>query len=260
MSNSLSGKVALITAGSAGLGAAIAHKLASAGMRLVINYSSNESRATSLIQELRSTYVSSSSSSTEDSQSYIAIKADVGSRPDITRLVSETVAAMGQLDVVVSNAGWTRFTHFTELDEAMVESDWDRCFNMNVKSHLFLMHAAKPYLEAAEGAFVTTASVAGVKPSGSSVAYAVTKAAQIHLVKTLAMIVGPKIRVNCISPGILLTEWGLQFSEEHLNNAKEKTLLKRFATVEDCAEQVLLFAKSRSITGTNALLDSGFSL
>lgn len=114
----------------------------------------------------------------------------------------------------------------------MLDEDWDRCFLYNVKSHLWLMHAAKEALEHSEGAFITTASVAGVKPSGSSLPYAVTKAAAIHLSKALAVICSPKIRVNSVSPGLLLTEWGLKFGEEKIQAATNATKLKRLATVE----------------------------
>lgn len=94
------------------------------------------------------------------------------------------------------------------------------------------MHAAKPALEESEGAFVTTASVAGVKPGGSSLAYSVTKAAALHLSKALAGICGPRVRVNAVSPGLLLTEWGMRFSEEKREMAREATKLKRLASVE----------------------------
>jgi NAD(P)-dependent dehydrogenase (short-subunit alcohol dehydrogenase family) len=76
---------------------------------------------------------------------------------------------MGRLDLVVSNQGWTRIRNFYDLDENVDEGDWDRCFNMNVKSHLFLFHAARKHLEKSGGSFITVASLAGVKPSGSSV-------------------------------------------------------------------------------------------
>lgn len=78
-------------------------------------------------------------------------------------------------------------------------------FNINVKSHLWLMQAAKKHLDESEGVFITTASAAGMTPSGSSLAYSVTKAAQIHLVKNLAVMAAPRIRVNSVSPGLLLT-------------------------------------------------------
>jgi NAD(P)-dependent dehydrogenase (short-subunit alcohol dehydrogenase family) len=139
---------------------------------------------------------------------------------------------MGRLDVVISNAGWTRITNFLNFSEGTLESDWDTCFTYNVKSHLWLMEFSKPHLEAVEGSFVSTASLAGVKPSGSSLPYSVTKAAQIHLVKGLAVICGPKIRVNCVSPGLLLTDWGMQFSEEQKGKALEGTRLKRLPRVE----------------------------
>lgn len=111
----------------------------------------------------------------------------------------------------------------TSIDDNAHEEDWDRTFNLNVKSHMWLMHAAKKHLDETEGAFITTASIAGVIPSGSSLVshfglrypirarvntsqpYAVTKAAQIHLVKALAVMAAPKIRVNSVAPGLLLT-------------------------------------------------------
>lgn len=90
------------------------------------------------------------------------------SRSDIVRLVDETVRVMGRIDVVISNNGFTRFRDFMDLEDNVDEEDWDLCFNANVKCHLWLMHAAKPHLEPAEGAFISTASLAGVVPSGSS--------------------------------------------------------------------------------------------
>ena len=123
-------------------------------------------------------------------------------------------------------------TNFANLEEGMLDADWDRCFLYNVKAHLWLMHAAKPHLEENEGAFVTTASIAGVKPSGSSLPYSVTKAATIHLTKALAVICSPKVTVNSVSPGLLLTDWGLSFGEQKIEAATQATKLKRLATVE----------------------------
>lgn len=206
--------LALVTAGSAGLGAAVAELFARNGFRVAINYHGNAERAEELVTKLKSI---SKLEPKEGRVDYHAIKADLSVRADVERLVKETISTMcpepskQQLDVVFSNGGWTRMTNLMDLEEAMVDDDWDRCFTMNVKSHLWLMYAAKPYLEASysekDGAasFITTASLAGVKVSGSSLAYAVTKAAQLHLAKGLAMIAAPKIRVNSVSPGLLLT-------------------------------------------------------
>lgn len=197
----------------------------------VINYANNQSRAKSLLEELHNI---PSTTSSGQSPRFDAIQADVGDRPSIQRLVQETVSRFGRLDVVVSNAGWTRVTNFGNLDEGMLEDDWDKCFLYNVKAHLWLMHASREELEKTEGAFVTTASIAGIKPSGSSLPYAVTKSAAIHLSKSLAVICSPKIRVNSVSPGLLLTEWGMKFGPEKIEKATSATQLKRLATVEVC--------------------------
>ncbi|KAK1979365.1 short chain dehydrogenase [Colletotrichum cereale] len=245
-----SAPVALITAGSAGLGAAAARVFVRNGFKVVINYSNNVERAETLVEELKKSAGSE----------VLAIKADLGNRDDISRLVDETVEAMGRLDVVFSNGGWTRLRDIMNLDDNVVEDDWDRCFNMNVKSHLWLMHAAKKHLDETEGAFITTASVAGVGVNGSSMAYSVTKAAQIHLAKALAVAAAPRIRVNSVSPGLLLTDWAERFSDEEKAGHIQQTKIKRAVTVEDVAEQVYTLAKSRSITGANVVIDGGYTL
>lgn len=158
-------KVALVTAGSAGLGACIAKMLARQGMRVVVNYSSNVTRADILVSELQSAFSASATSSTDH---FVAVQADMGDRDAVERLVAATYQKMGRIDVVVSNAGWTKMRDFLDLDDGLYDEDWDRCFRINVKSHLWLFHAVRPYLDATQGSFITTASVAGIKPSGSS--------------------------------------------------------------------------------------------
>lgn len=189
-------KVALVTASSAGLGAAAGKGLAAAGFRVVINYNSNKQKADQVIQDIRGT---------DPRAKCVAFQADVSNREQIEQLVESTVSYAGRLDAVVSNQGWTRMRDFANIDDNMDESDWDQCFQMNVKSHLWLFHAARPHLARSKGSFTTVASLAGVIPSGSSWAYSVSKAAQIHLVKILAKTAAPDIRVNSVSPGILLT-------------------------------------------------------
>jgi NAD(P)-dependent dehydrogenase (short-subunit alcohol dehydrogenase family) len=197
-------KVALVTASSAGLGAAIVQALAP-HYRVVVNYFSRQEKAEAVIKAASETKPFYEPKEPR----FHAIKADASSRPALESLVAETVSTMGRLDVVVSNNGWTRLTNFFDLDDQVREEDWDRCFNANVKSHLWLLYAAKPHLEKSEGggAFVTVASLAGVRPSGSSLPYSVTKAAEIHLTKGLAMICGKSVRCNSISPGLMMTEW-----------------------------------------------------
>ncbi|KAF4975189.1 hypothetical protein FZEAL_7997 [Fusarium zealandicum] len=241
-----SSPVVLITAGSAGLGAVVAQTFSHHGYRVVINYSSNAERAESLVAQL--------------SAGCIAIRADLGVRADIQRLVAETYAAMGRIDVLFSNGGWSMFRDTSSIDDNVFEQDWDKAFNMNVKSHLWLLQAAKPYLEESQGSFIATSSIAGIRGMGSSLAYGVTKAAQLHMIKALAGMVGPNIRVNSVSPGLLQTDWAARFTDEQKEEHRQQTKLKRFVELEDVAAQVLLLAKSKSMTGTNTIIDAGCSL
>lgn len=162
--------VALVTAGSAGLGAVVAKTFARQGYRVVINYSSNSERAGGLIAQLSSQQAGQSDGN-QGTARYIAIRTDLGAKADIQRLVEETHRAMGRIDVLFSNGGWSRFCDTTSINDNVFEEDWDRAFNMNVKSHLWLLHAAKPYLEEAEGSFITTSSIAGVRGVGSSLVF-----------------------------------------------------------------------------------------
>lgn len=131
----------------------------------MINYASNASRAEQVVEELEKL---SPIPKQEGTKNFSSIRADLSKRDDIIRLVSEATAEMGKLDVLFSNGGWTMIRNFRDLDDNMNEDDWDKCFNMNVKSHLWLMHAARKWLDESEGVFITTASLAGVRPSGSS--------------------------------------------------------------------------------------------
>lgn len=171
--NSSPRKVALVTASSAGLGAATARAFTSAGYNTIVNYFSNADKANALVDDLMKTAEASGSSNDDPvdrgRQRCIAIRADLSRREEIQRLVEEAIRAMGRLDVIVSNQGWMQMRNFNDIDDNVVEADWDGCFNMNVKSHLWLFHAAKHHLQETGGAFVGVASLAGVTPSGSSI-------------------------------------------------------------------------------------------
>ena len=112
----------------------------------------------------------------------------------------------------------------------MTEAEWDKAWAINTKAHLHLLRAALPHFTTANpegGVFLTTASTAGVSTSGSSMAYSVSKAAGLHLVKCLAATQGPKIRCNAVLPGLLLTEWGDQFGQERIEAVKGVSYLKK---------------------------------
>lgn len=160
-----SAPVVLITGGTAGLGAAVARHFARHGFRIVVNYNSDIDRANKLLEEL--SLLGNQPPSTNGID-YTAIRADLTYRDEIERLVQEAISIMGRLDVVFSNGGWTKFRDMTSLDDNIFDEDWDKAFNMNVKSHLWLIHAAKEHLEKTEGSFMATASLAGVSQQGSS--------------------------------------------------------------------------------------------
>ncbi|CAG9945813.1 unnamed protein product [Clonostachys rosea f. rosea IK726] len=191
------------------LGSAVARLFAHHGYRVVINYHTDSERARTLIAELSAQHAKLSDvEGIKTISRYISIQADLASALEIRPLLKETYAAMGRIDVVLSNGGWTKFRDTASIDDNVFEEDWDRAFNMNVNSHLWLLQASKQYLDETEGAFITTASIAGVTGVGSSLvvrAYGTTKAAQLHMVKGLACMVAPKIRVNSVSPGLLQT-------------------------------------------------------
>ena len=135
---------------------------------------------------------------------------------------------LGGLDVVIANAGWTRFSDFADLD-ALSDEEWDRCWRTNVLGVKALVSSAMPTFEAnAEGGVVlVTSSIAGRTIGGSSMAYSVTKAAQLHLVKCVAKTQGAKVRANAVLPGLLLTEWGLEYGQEKIDGLKDAAVLKK---------------------------------
>jgi NAD(P)-dependent dehydrogenase (short-subunit alcohol dehydrogenase family) len=177
MASTAAPKVALVTACSAGLGAAIARTLGvDCGMSVVINYTHNANRANTVLASLRQETATRRRLSDAPKsagtlyQTFHAVATNLHKLDEIARLVKETLALTGgRLDAVVSNVGWTRMTDFADLQQGTVEGDWDRCFEVNVKSHLKLFSAIHDALKAApDGVFISTASVAGVKPSSSS--------------------------------------------------------------------------------------------
>ncbi|KAK9452134.1 uncharacterized protein V1518DRAFT_410443 [Limtongia smithiae] len=250
---SLSGKVALVTGGSAGLGAAVARRLAGEGCAVAINYASSADRARALADEIAA----------EHGVRTLVLCGDVASEAVCRDLVERTVAELGRLDLVVSNAGWTRIVNFADLD-GVTEHDFDKCYALNVKSHFWLFRAAKPHLASGDeefgGSFLVTSSVAGLKPAGSSIPYAITKSAAVHLVKVLAKAHGPNIRVNAICPSLLLTEWGKSFGPERIKAVTASLPLKRLPSLDDAADAFISTARNTSITGSIIVVDSGMAV
>ncbi|KAL4868808.1 hypothetical protein BDV12DRAFT_196966 [Aspergillus spectabilis] len=249
MPYSLKNRNVLVTAGSRGLGALVAQKFAAEGCNVAINYFSSKDAAEKIAADIQA----------QHNVKTITIRGDASIQGDCQNIVQTTIEQLGGLDILVSNAGWTKITVFNDLD-AMGDEDWDMCWAANVKGHLWLFKAALPTFKANPdgGVFLLTSSAAAVSATGSSLPYSVTKAAGLHLVKCLAQTQGNKVRVNAVLPGLLLTDWGMRFPQEKIDLYKAKSPLNTLPEVEDTADAYITLAKNSSMTGQAVQIDSGF--
>lgn len=245
----LKDKNALVTGGSAGLGASVCRQLAAEGVNLAINYSASKDRAEALAKELREKY----------KVKVVVIQADVfGGADTADKLVEDAAEQLGGLDIVISNAGWTEVVPYDNL-EALDDRLWDGCFQANIKSHFFLFRAAKKIFDVnlGGGTFIVSASLAGRIVYGSSIPYAVSKAGLIHLVRMLAQSQGPKVRVHAVCPGLLMTEWGQRFPKERVDQAIERSPINQLPDVDETGAHFVLLCKLATSTGTTVGIDGG---
>jgi len=215
---------------------------------VAINYVSSENQADELAKEIL----------TKHGVKTTIIQGNMGLEADCVKTVEIAIERLGGLDIIVSNAGYTRFVTFNDINAPTVE-DWDLCYAVNVKAQHILMREATPIFNSNSdgGVFLITSSIAGVGMQGSSMPYSVTKAAQLHLMRCLAFTQAPKIRVNAVLPGILLTEWGNRYPKEKIAEMKEKAWLKRETDLDDTAQAYIDAAKNSSMTGQKIQVDSG---
>ncbi|KAL5114290.1 hypothetical protein ACEQ8H_007810 [Pleosporales sp. CAS-2024a] len=246
----LKGRNVLVTGGSAGLGRVLSKAFASQGCNIAINYFNRIEPAQQVAAECEELGVKA-----------VIIKADMTSTSEARRVVQETIQKLGGLDLILANAGWTRFSEWNDL-ESMSEEEWDKCWSANVKVPKTLLSETRATFDANPdgGHMITTGSIAGVSQGGSSMPYAVTKAAQLQLVKCLAVTVGPKIRVNTVLPGLLMTEWGNKYSAERIQEMKDKAVLRHEAYLDDCVDAYVMLAKNTSMTGMRIQCDAGLNV
>lgn len=240
--------VALVTGGGTGLGKAVSLELARRGANVAIVYSRSDSDAFATAEEVRALGVRSE-----------AYQCDVSQGPAVRALMPKVLDVFGRLDILINDAGTTKFVPFPDL-EGVTDEDWDRIMSVNVKGPWMLVRAAAAALAEQQGSIVNVASVAGIRPGGSSLTYCVSKAALIHLTSCLAVAMAPKIRVNCVAPGLFLTRWTAGFPEERIQGMIGRTPLKQTVNVEDLARATVDLACNRSITGSIHVVDSGIQL
>lgn len=240
----LSGKVALVTGSSSGIGAETARRLAGLGANVVVNSASSVEAGTAVAESLptESRYV----------------QADISDQAQGRALLDATIDAFGRLDILVNNAGWTTVVPHEDLD-ALTDEIFRKTFDVNVFGTWWLTKAAIPLLrESDDPNIVNVTSLAGVRPTGSSIAYAMTKAALNHMTVLLAKSYGP-IRVNAVAPGLVATPWTDDWDALH-EMVTNTAPIGRSATPEDCAEAVLAFVRNRYATGQVFVVDGGLSL
>ncbi|MCC6176379.1 MAG: glucose 1-dehydrogenase [Chloroflexi bacterium] len=242
----LQGKVAIVTGGGTGIGKAISQALAAAGADVAVNYSRSEADATATAHELEAAGVRA-----------LPVQADISRSGDVSAMVDRVVHELGRLDVLVNNAGFTKFVPMRDL-EGMDEKTWERVFQVNVKGAWLCAKAVAPAMrQQGEGAIVNVASVAGLRVTGSSMAYAVSKAAMIHLTKCLALALSPEIRVNAVAPGLVVTRWWNHADEQFLAARRADAPLKRSVAPEEVATVALELIRNPSTTGQTVAIDAG---
>jgi ketoreductase RED2 len=245
MADAADAPVALVTGSSSGIGAQVARRLLADGHRVVVNSVRSVDDGKALAAELG------------DAAHYV--QGDVAIEADAQRIVTETVGHFGRLDVLVNNAGTTVRIPHGDLQAATPEV-FRRLFDVNVVGAWQVIVAAVPHLrETGAGCIVNVASLAGVRPTGSSVPYAVSKAALNHLTVLLANVLGPQIRVNAVAPGLIDTPWTADWDDVRgVVNAMAP--LQRSGQPNDVAEVVLSLVRTAYVTGQIWVVDGGLSL
>lgn len=243
----LSGRVALVTGGSGDLGTAICRALAEAGCDIAVGYVGNREGATRTGRMVEAL-----------GRRARAVQFDQADPAAIDPAVARAAAELGRLDVLVNNAGWNIGIPFPELDK-LTSDVWDRLFATNVRGPFQLARAAAPFMRKhGGGRIVNIASIAGLKPGGSSIGYASSKAALIHLTRCLAIALAPDITVNCVAPGLIEgTRMAQRLPPAVAETVRQSAVLGRTSDRNDIATQVVTFCRADSVTGQVAVVDGG---
>jgi len=247
-------KVAIVTGGSRGVGAATANLLAKKGWNVAITCTSSMNEAEEIVKKCKLLGVDS-----------LAISANVADDNACQETIKKTLDKWGRIDSLINNAGTTKFAHHGDLN-ALNADDFQYIYSVNVIGPFQMVKAAKDaLLESEDASIVNVSSIAGIKGVGSSLAYATSKGALNTMTLSMARNLGP-IRVNAVCPGFIQGEWlkkGL--GEEVYNSAMKSfettTPLKLTCTPEDVAIAIDSFINgSKVITGETLILDGGWHL
>jgi ketoreductase RED2 len=238
------GKIALITGSTSGIGLAIAKLLKDNRYQIILNSSRQDDKALKVQKELENT---------------LYIKADISNYEEVSKMSQEIKNKFGKLDVLVNNAGITKLIAHNDLKTASVDV-WRDIFEVNVFGTWQVISSLYELLKNSDNPkIVNIASIAGLRPTGSSIPYAVSKAAIIHMTKLLAKALGPSISVNAIAPGLIETPWTKDWDLAK-DIVKKQAPLKKVGSPEDVAKAVLSILNMTYLTGEVILIDGGWNL
>jgi 3-oxoacyl-[acyl-carrier protein] reductase len=250
MKNEKKQRVAIVTGSASGIGAATAVELSKRGWSVVVNYSKSKEKA----EEIKKVCPDS-----------LLVQADVGDDAECRKLVKAALDKWGRIDALVNNAGTTKFVKHPDLDGLSAE-DFLRIYRLNVVGPFQMVRACAPALKNAKGAVVNVSSVAGLLGTGSSMAYAASKAALNSLTFSLARVLGPEVRVNAVCPGYVDTPWqhsalGDAGAAQAAQRYSGMVPLKDYARPEDVADAIVwLIEGARQVTGETLFIDGGMHI
>ena len=234
----LTGKTALVTGATRGIGRAIALKFAAEGADVAFTYRSQHEAAQSLIEEIQALGVRAK-----------AYASDAASYEDAHTVVEDVKAEFGRIDILVNNAGVTRDGLMLRMDE----TQWDTVIGNNLKSAFNFIHACTPVMARQRGgSIISMSSVVGLAGNAGQCNYAASKAGLVGLTKSIAKEMGSRgIRANCIAPGFIATDMTSAVSEEMRKEWEKQIPLRRSGTPEDVANVALFLASDLSsyVTG-----------
>ena len=240
-------KTSFVTGGSGDIGGAIARALAAAGADVAVSYVGHMENATATVDAVQAA-----------GRRSLAIQLDQRDSVAIDAAVDRVVGEFGRVDILVNNAAWNIGISFPDLD-ALTAEIWDRVLETNLRGPYLLARAFAPHLRAhGTGRIVNIASLGGMYPVSSSIAYSSSKAGLIHLTRCLAVALAPNVTVNCIAPGLVEdTRMAQRLPEEIIQLARSQVVLGRTANAQDIAEQVITFCRAESVTGQVLVIDGG---
>jgi 3-oxoacyl-[acyl-carrier protein] reductase len=245
----LSGKVALVTGGSRGIGRGICMYLAEHGAAVAINYKESEKQAKDLKGKIE---VAGGKA--------MIMQADVRLPKDTERMVQETIDGLGRLDILVNNAGFNRDT----LILRMSLQDWDEVMELNLRAVFLCTKAAlRPMMKQRGGRIINIGSVSGLAGNAGQANYAAAKSGLIGFTRAVAREMGSRsITANLIAPGLVITELTKDIRKEIVEGVKQRLMIDRMGTVEDVAACVVFLASDEGgyVTGQVLSVDGGLGL